>query len=102
MNVLHTHCSERLLATATPRESDLPNWPLQTANKVKSRSFKLNRGHHRSFLLGLEIGEGANLKKMNGAVELLLGTLFFVLGSSDSNSHFSWNVSASSGPEEVV
>ena len=56
----------------------------------------------RSFLLGGESGEAADLKEMDGGVELLLSTFFLVLGSGNSDSDFSWDVSASSRPEVLV
>jgi len=55
-----------------------------------------------SFLLGNETLEGAYLKKLDGTVEFFLGIIFFVLCSWNSNSHFSWNISAASRPEEMV
>ena len=55
-----------------------------------------------SLLLGFETSEGADFEEVNSAVELLLGTVLLVLLSGDSNSDFSWHISATSGPEEVV
>ena len=50
----------------------------------------------------METGEGLDLKKLDGGVEFLLSLLILVLGSADSNSDESWDVSAASGPEESV
>ena len=58
--------------------------------------------HACSFLLSLQTGERGHLKEVDGAVELLLSTLLFILSSGNSNSHLSWHISAASGPEEVV
>ena len=50
----------------------------------------------------METFEGLNLEELNGTVEFLLGVFILVLGSADSNSDLSWDVSASSGPQESV
>ena len=55
-----------------------------------------------SFLLGLETGERGHLEEVDGAVELLLSTLLFILSSGNSDSDLSWHISAASGPEVVV
>ena len=55
-----------------------------------------------SFVLGLKAMERFNLEELDSAVELLFGFIILVLGSGNSNSHESWNVSASSWPKESV
>ena len=50
----------------------------------------------------METGKALNLEELDSAVELLLGFLLFVLLSADSNSHFSWYISATFGPKESV
>ena len=51
---------------------------------------------------GLESGEGLDLEKLNGGVELLLGILILVLGSGNSDTHKTWDVPDTARPEESV
>ena len=55
-----------------------------------------------SSLFGLESGERFDLEKLDGAVEFFFGFLILVLGSADSKSDKSWNVSAALGLDESV
>ena len=55
-----------------------------------------------SSLLGLESGEGLDLEELDGGVELLLGLLVLVLGSGDSNSDESWDISATFGLDKSI
>ena len=53
-------------------------------------------------VLGTETLEAGYGHQLNSAVELFLGVLILVLGSGDSNSDLSMNVSATSFPEMSV
>ena len=55
-----------------------------------------------SSLFGLESGERFNFEELDVGVELLLGFFILVLGSANSKSDESWNVSATLGLDESV
>ena len=51
---------------------------------------------------GLEAGERLDLEELDGGEELLLGVLILVLGSGNSNTHKTWDIPDTTGPEESV
>ena len=78
-------------------------WNLLPTRRFQRSRHKIKQELDWSWsILGLKTFEGLNLEELDGWVEFLLGVFILVLGSADSNSDLSWNVSASSGPQESV